>query len=62
MEQSGFPGLVHLTADAAELLSKEMGAGPPPLHMTKIKSKGAVPTAWCVRGEGGGAADRRMGM
>ena len=46
MEQSGYPGLVHLTEDAAERLCAETSAPPPPLHMTKIKSKGAVLTAW----------------
>ena len=50
MEQSGSPGVVHMTADSALRLHKEgpPAAPPPPLHLTTIKSKGAVFTAWCA--------------
>ena len=48
MEQSGRPGLVHMTAEAATQLHRE---GPeetplPPFHLTEIKSKGTMLTAW----------------
>ena len=49
MEQSGRPGLVHMTAAAAALLHGEEGGGDgerPPLHLTDIKGKGPVLTAW----------------
>ena len=57
MEQFGSPGLVHMTADAALRLHRECAGhsaagseiqAPPPLHLTHIKSKGDVLTAWCV--------------
>ena len=60
MEQFGSPGLVHMTADAALRLHRErvgdavasfdaIDSFPtPPLHLTHIKSKGDVLTAWCV--------------
>ena len=42
--------MVHMTADSALRLHKEgpPAAPPPPLHLTTIKSKGAVFTAWCA--------------
>ena len=48
MEQCGYPGLVHMTAEAAAQLYKEgpPASVPPPLHLTNIKSKGSVLTAW----------------
>ena len=48
MEQSGKPGLVHMTSAAATLFFKEEGKEDmsPPLHLTKIKSKGSILTAW----------------
>ena len=48
MEQCGHPGLVHMTAEAAAQLYKEgvQGAVPPPLHLTSVKSKGTMLTAW----------------
>jgi hypothetical protein len=48
MEQTGRPGHVHMTAKAALQLHSEglAGAPRPPLHVTNVKSKGAMLTAW----------------
>ncbi len=48
MEQTGRPGYVHMTAKAALQLHSEgpAGAPRPPLHVTNVKSKGAMLTAW----------------
>ena len=50
MEQSGRAGAVHMTAEAAAQLHREGPGGTPrpPLHLTEIKSKGTMLTAWCA--------------
>ncbi len=48
MEQTGRPGHVHMTANAALQFHNEgaVSAPRPPLHVTSVKSKGAMLTAW----------------
>ena len=50
MEQSGKPGMVHMTERSASLLCQERelewGLRKPPLHMTEVKGKGLMSTAW----------------